>query len=184
MWFATCIKSAFMVLISLSHGFFLAALGIREIVRVAQSCELWPLQSQCERSKAQKSLSKDLWWGFDQVQRPGPSHRPSAVLILSSCEGKLSFVCFDALPRLGKQSLALTYWGHVWVHVHAYSEEMDVISHSLSCLKWTLGWNTSLRELCALQCVMAYLITVQPKARAPEQTHSMIDVIMFHLWLS
>lgn len=108
---------------------------------------------------------------------------PLAVLILSSCKAKFSSDCFYAAPRLGKQSLAQTYWGHVRVSVHAYSEEMDAIFHSPSRLEWTLGWNTSPRVLHAAQCE-AYLITVKPKGQSNEQTHDMINVIMFHLWLS
>lgn len=107
-----------------------------------------------------------------------------AVWILSSHKVKLSPVCFDAPPRLGKQSLAQTYRGRVCINARAYSEETDVISPSRSCLQWTLEWNTSLRVLHAAQCKTAYLITVQPKGQSSEQTHGMIDVIMFHLWLS
>lgn len=114
------------------------------------------------------------------VQRPKPSRRPLAVLILSSCKAKLSLFSCTTTPW--KTELCTNILRAYTIR-RVYSEEMDVIFHGPSCLEWTLGWNTSPRVSHAAQCETAYLITVQPKGQSTEQTHGMIDVITFHLWL-
>lgn len=143
-----------------------------------------PVQSRYDRKEIVPVF--DFWWMCDRVKWNTATRvfaRTYLIPMQSKTHSRWWCMSTSWKQREPTNILRPCTVPYVATCMHI-AEEMDVIFHSPSCLEWTLGWNTSPEVLHATQCQTAYLITVQPRGQGAEQTHGVIDVIRFHVWLS